>query len=154
MTGFAALGCNPEDKGTSLSDLGGAALGTVAYSPDGTMYIAIRAAGSLSANQACHMEGNFDIDQAEGGSNVGLPIVFPQQAFADNEYGWAAIAGECNALTDGGVSAGHNLAISGTTAGTVDSNTNTDAFGPAVAIAADSGTVGRIWIWFPTKIGA
>ena len=56
---LAALGCNPEHKGASLEDIGGASLGQLGFSPDGGMYIAIRAGGAISRYEACFIGGGL-----------------------------------------------------------------------------------------------
>ena len=56
---LAALGCNPEAKGASLADIGGAALGTLAYSPDGGMYIAVRSDGATGTVRRLLHGGRF-----------------------------------------------------------------------------------------------
>ena len=148
---LAALGCNPEHKGATLADIGGAALGTLAYSPPGGLYIAIRAAGAIGQYDPCFMEGGYDIDQvATGATHVGKPVCIPQVALADNEYGWALIAGDGLCQTDGALVAGAQVNIS--SAGHLNDGA-ADEIGAAIWVeaAAAAGTA-RIFLAFPSKV--
>lgn len=91
---LAALGCNPQHKGTSLADIGNVRLGTLAYSPDGGLYMAVRARGAVTAYTACTIRSNLDVAHCDSGDDdVGWSYCIPQVALADDEYGWGLVFG-------------------------------------------------------------
>ena len=97
---FAATGCNPTETWTKTdgTEGPGVSVGTLAYSPDGGMYLCIRADGAIAVGEACYVKNSsFEIDEvAAAGSQfeTGETICFPQVAMADEDYGWALVFGE------------------------------------------------------------
>ena len=97
-----ALGCDPGAKWTVDSDgkIAGddptvaVAAGTLAYSPNGGLYVCIQADGAVGQYQACQIYGNWQaaaITTTNGTEAV--KICIPQVALANNEYGWGLVWG-------------------------------------------------------------
>ena len=135
---LAALGCNPTATGDSLDDIGGVALGTLAFSPAGGMYIAVKADGAIAQYDACVMEGGYAIDQLNAGAaDIGNVICIPQVAIADDEYGWALIFGTGTARAGAAVAVGGQVSAHATD-GRLDDAT-THEIGPAAWVEAATG---------------
>ena len=106
----------------------------------------------LGQYDACFMEGGFDIDVVRAGNaaDVGKPVVIPQVALADDEYGWALIAGQGSVQVDATVAAGAQVNIN--SAGHL-SDAGDHEIGPAIWVQGrNNAGVGRIFIAFPTKV--
>lgn len=147
-----ALGCDPTAKGQSIDDIGGAALGSIGYSEDGRLWIAVQANGAVSQYELCFLGGGFQATPK--GTNVtgyGRPCAVPQQAFADNDYGWMLIAGEGRVRTDGSVASGDGLELNAT-----DEELDTAAAGATpiingmVATGDDGADDGPVLVMFPS----
>ena len=111
---LAALGCNPDVTGASLADMGGHAAGTLAFSPDGGLYILVQASESgIDAYDCCIITGNWQIRplDATDDANLSCSICFPQVAPSDDEYVWGLVYGNGFGTADADidVSAGTNL---------------------------------------------
>lgn len=152
MTGFAALGCNPDFKSTTLSDFGGVPLGTLAYSPGGGIFVLFRANGAIQQYGAVTIDGaSYDASPTAQADNHGLPVCIPQTALANNEIGWGLICGGGKGHANSAVSAGDPVSI-GATAGDLDDATSNN-LGPAVWQETTSAEGGAdIWVAFPSII--
>ena len=117
---LAALGCNPNQSEADLADMGGLALGTLAFSPDGGIYTLIKADGAISAGAVCLIKGDWEADEittALGAETHTLCV--PQVAIANNAYGWGLVWG--NGMVEAAASCGASAHLSTTdTAGRLD----------------------------------
>ncbi len=154
---LAALGCNPTLTGPSLEDIGGVTLGTIAYSPDSGIYIAVRANQAITRYDLCSIiRSNFDIDQASGALEAGITLCIPQVAMANDEYGWALVFGRglVRASAAAIVAADSGSASISGTAGQVADASDTDAVG-GLLLDVDAGNtvrnVGCFAMW-PKKV--
>lgn len=70
------------------------ALGTEALGNDGTKWIYVQADGAITKyDYVCITEAFQAVAGTKALLDVGHKVAFAQVAFADNEYGWVAIAG-------------------------------------------------------------
>ena len=151
---LAALGCNPEDHGANLSDIGGHALGTLAFSPAGGIYVAIRANGAITANVACALSPSFDVATVNTGDPQGTSYCVPQVGLADNDYGWALIAGRGQVRTTGAVTEADGRAASIQANGVMEDRDGTDDIA-GFLLTANTATGTRnngCFLMFPKKI--
>ena len=142
MTGFAAMGCNPDVSPDDLDEIGGNALGTEAYSSDGGKFILLQAGESITASRMCRIEPGWQAMRGDAGDGIGSMYGIPRVALANDDYGWFQVTG--NALvgaTAAAVTVSRNGTLSGS-AGQVVTGTTTDAIAGMV-YAADSGTAAR-----------
>ena len=150
---FQALGCNPKSTGNRLDEIGGSALGALAISADGGMYLAVRAAGSITQYEPCYLGGNLEATpKGTSRGNKGVPIVVPQIAIADNEYFWGLVAGFGRARTDGNVESGQGFQLS-TTNEELDTSASGVIVNGMVATANDGPQHGPMFCLFPS-VGA
>ena len=147
---LAALGCDPEAKGDSIGDIGGFSLGQLGFSPDGGMYVAIRAGAAISQYEACFIGANMDaVPNAQITNRRGVPICIPQIALADNEYGWGLVFGIGRTRTDGGVAAASGFGLSGTNEELDSASAGAETIAGMVALKADSANDGLVFLMFP-----
>ena len=154
MTGFAAMGCNPQQKSDSLDDIGGARLGTLAYSPDGGMYMAIRAGAAITQYDLCQIEGNFDINRGLAADSVGSSYCVPQIALSDDDYGWGLVFGTGLVRGTAAVTAAAGNAAAISAAGLITDYAATNTVG-GIRLPADAGTGARnivCHLQFPVKV--
>ena len=104
---LAAFGCNPEDTGASLDDVGGHQPGTLAYSSDGGIYCLVRASEAVAAHDTCLVEGAWRVRPLDLSDDTGLPsaICIPQVALANGAYGWGLMFGNGMARADDDIAA-------------------------------------------------
>lgn len=146
MTGFAALGCNPEDTGASLDDIGAASLGTLAYSPKG-IYIALQADGAITQGQLTLIQGNWQ-GKVEVVSVDGAPVCFPQVAVTDDHYFWGLVLGSGTGLAGEAITAGARLYAGSTAGDLVDTAGTRHLTGvSATAAAANNAQVPIAVVW-------
>jgi len=71
------------------------ALGTEVSASDGNIYRYVKANGALALGAACVLDEAEEATETLTANLGAVPasLVFPQVAFADNEYGWAVIRG-------------------------------------------------------------
>ena len=142
---FAATGCNPNETWTKTdgTEGPGVSVGTLAYSPDGGMYVCIKADGAIGAGEACYVKNSsWEIDEvASGGSQfeTGQTICFPQVALADNEYGWGLVYGEGEFHVAASCAANVALYSSGTAGRMDDASANQHQL-PGVFLSTARGT--------------
>ena len=105
---LAALGCNPEDTGSSLDDVGGLQPGTLAFSPDGGLYVVVQASEAVAAYDTCLMEGNWRVRPFDNtdDANLATALCIPQVALANGAYGWGLVFGNGSARADDDIAAG------------------------------------------------
>lgn len=122
---LAALGCNPEHKWTvtgtganqkfaGSNPTSAAEPGTLAYSPDGGLYMCVRAKGAVVQYAACVLEDAWEAVEITNTSDNGAIVVVPQVALADDEYGWGLIHGSGQVLVLANALANATLGASAT----------------------------------------
>ena len=150
---WGAMGCNPQEPGSSLEAIGGFALGSLIHSPDGNVYICVQADGAIAQYDLCALEAGFQIDQAGTGDAAGSQYCIPQVAMSNNQYGWALICGSGRVKASGAAVTNSNFGtIAG--AGTVSTGSTTDTVA-GLSYPADSGTAARniaCHVMFPKKV--
>ena len=157
---LAAMGCNPSDHGSSLEDIGGASLGTLAFSPDGGLYVAIRAQGAVIEGGVCAIKGDWDVDPITTTTNTAAAgvesLCVVQEALADNDYGWGLVFG--NGVVNVAASCAANTALHATTtAGRVDDAASVGHIGGiqlSEARAASAGTAPASVQWPRAQVTA
>ena len=126
---LAALGCNPSDRGSSLEDIGGIALGTLAYSDDGGIYQAVQAKGAIVQYAAVVIQDNWEAAELDtGNDSVGQLLGVAQQAFSDNQYGWVLVSGSGQVLAAASCAANAGLQATAVDGTVDDTTTATIAF--------------------------
>ena len=142
---LAPFGCNPTDHGSSLDDIGGFSLGSLAYSPDGGIYVAIRAQGAVPEGGVCAIKGDWDADPITTTTNTAAAgiesLCVVQEALADNDYGWGLVFGNGNILVAASCAANTALHAT-TTAGRVDDAASVGHIGGIQLTTARSASVG------------
>ena len=106
---LAALGCNPSHRWTvNAGVVGGsnptssAEPGALAYSPDGGLFVCVRAGGAINPFKLISIEGGFQANERNGQSLIhGVRMGASTEEFAAGEYGWLQVWGVA-ALTAGG----------------------------------------------------
>ena len=104
---LAAFGCNPEDTGASLDDVGGHQPGTLAYSPDGGIYVVVQASEAVAAHDTCLIQGNWRVrplDTADD-KDLAVQVCIPQVALANGAYGWGLVFGNGRARASADIAA-------------------------------------------------
>ena len=98
---LAALGCNPDDKGTA-DEVGGHQPGTIAFSPDGGMYVLIQASEAIAQYDTCHIHGAWQISPMDAANDNHLSnelcIVQADGGLANGDFGWGLVYGNGTAL--------------------------------------------------------
>ena len=92
---LAALGCNPEDTGASLDDVGGHQPGTLAFSPDGGLYCLFQAGEAIAQYDTCLVYGAWRVrplDVADDHS-ASTMLCIPQVEVANAHYAWGLVFG-------------------------------------------------------------
>ena len=158
---LAALGCNPEHTWTvSNGVVGGsnptsaADLGTLAYSPDGGLYVCVQATEAIRANALCSLQAGNTIAVGDVSDDPGTAYCIPQAAIASGARGWGLVSG--NGLvgaTATAVTASSIGTISGT-AGRVVTGSTTDTIA-GMTYPADAGTAAKdiaCSVMFPKKV--
>ena len=103
---LAAFGCNPEDTGASLDDVGGHQPGTLAYSPDGGIYVLIQAGEAIAQCDTCLIAGNWQVRPADlTDDDISQAVCIPQVALANAHYGWGLVYGNGRARADDDIAA-------------------------------------------------
>ena len=155
MTALAALGCDPTATGDDIDVLGGASLGTIGYSNDGGLYMAIKAQGAISQYELCFIAAGFEaIPKGTNATAYGRPCCIPQLDISDDEYGWGLVAGAGRVRTDGGVANNNGFQLD-----TTNEELDTAAAGGdpvivgMVATGADGANDGPMICMFPS-VGA
>ena len=167
MSGFAALGCNPNARWTvdltnpaqpkiEGDNPGSAtALGTLAYSPDGGMFLCVQADGAIAEGDLCQIENGFQIDQATTASPLGSIIGVATAVFANNEYGWLQVFGKSRVQVNSGSNHAASIRVSIGDDGEI-ANASTDVDTVAgITTSASSGSDGRLtdcFLFFPKKV--
>ena len=152
---LAAAGCNPHRTETSLDDMGGFALGALAYSPDNGMYILVEADAAITQYDLCQIEGDFGVNRATTGDVAGSSYCVPQAAIANGSYGWGLIVGSGRVRASAAaITAGAGFGASIAANGQIEDadTTNTVA---GVLLPADAGTAARSVacnLFFPKKV--
>ena len=157
---LAALGANPEHTWTVSNNVVGgsnpnsaARLGTLAYSPDGGLYVCVQATEAIDAYRLCLMSPGNMIALGDQGDGVGGSYCIPQGDIPNGARGWALIAGN-------GLVGATNAAVAASNAGTVSGTGGRVVTGSAtdrilgLMYAADSGTAVRdipCTVFFPKK---
>ena len=105
---LAAFGCNPEDTGASLDDVGGHQPGTLAYSPDGGIYVVVQASEAVAAYDTCLIEGIWRVRplDSQDDDDLALQVCIPQVALANGAYGWGLVFGNGKARASADMAAG------------------------------------------------
>ena len=105
---LAALGCNPEDNGSSLDDVGGHQPGTLAFSPDGGLYVCIQASEACAQYDTCAIVGNWRVKPYDStdDANDYAALCIPQVALANAAYGWGLVFGNGKGRADMDIAAG------------------------------------------------
>lgn len=156
MSGFIGLGCNPTQREDSLADLGGVALGSMGYSDDGGMFIAVQADGAIAEGDLVQIENGFQIDQATTSSPLGSIIAVATAAFANNEYGWVQVYGNCQVQVHSGSNHAASNRVSIGDDGEISSSSSDSDAVAGVLTSASSGSDGRLtdcFLFFPKKVG-
>lgn len=151
---LAAFGCDPTQKGKKLSDIGGAALGQLAFSTENGIYMAIRANGSVAQYETCFINAGFDATpNATTNRNRGVPICIPQVALSDDDYGWGLVYGVGRVRTDGAVTSNSGLALSSTDQELDTAASTLNVISGLVAFGADGAHDGPVFAMFPAVAG-
>lgn len=136
------LGVNLTD--TPATNDSGHALGTVTTGSDGTRWMYVHANGAISAYATVLIDQSFEAVAitttlaTSGAANSGNRVGIAQVAFADNDYGWVAIAGTNIKITTS-TSALANVALYTTTsAGILDDSSAGCRVVGIVAVSANS----------------
>ena len=144
------LGCNPNHKwtidsaGTVEGDVRGAQpVGTLARSPDGGLYVAIRAGEVIAQYAACLIDGGWSIREfdAADDDDDNASVCLPQIALASGEYGWGLVWGNGRGVAAAAITTGAPLYPSNTE-GRVDDAANANIVFTGLYSAAAQGTAG------------
>ena len=152
---LAALGCNPSQTGDSLADVGGHNPGTLAYSPDGGLYMLVKAQGAITAGALCKIvrsSGETEIEAQElntAGATHGFSLCIPQVAIADNAYGWALVFGH-GTVEAGAVAVSAEELSTTTTLGRVDDTDSNGRIGGLMPLNRAAVTAGNQLAIFAT----
>ena len=115
---LAALGCNPEDTGASLDDVGGHQPGTLAFSPDGGLYCLIQASEACAQYDTCFIHGNWQVGPYDNATsdegNRPLKLCIPQVELANAAYGWGLVFGNGFAIADADIDVSMGTDLYGT----------------------------------------
>ena len=141
---LAALGCNPSFTWTvnSAGVAGGdnpdhaQAVGTLAFSPSGGMYVCIKAMGTLAKGAFTLLKGRFEAQPASTArATHAFSCAIPQIAIADNDYGWGLVWGEGDVIGGQIAANASELSTSGT-AGRVDDSDTAGRIGGLIPLNA------------------
>ncbi len=105
---LAALGCNPNQSGPSLEDIGGVTLGTLAFSPDGGLYVAVQAGQVISPYACAAISGDWELRAMDlsDDANLSMAICFPQVRIENDAYGWGLVFGNGFGIAAAAIAAG------------------------------------------------
>lgn len=102
------------------------ALGTTVNGTDGQRWMYVQANGAITQYDAVAIDEDFQAAAlTKTLADTGLEIGFAQVAFADNEFGWVAMAGSNINLRTAAASVVDSALYTSTTAGVLSSTTNT-----------------------------
>ena len=124
---LAALGCNPSHRWTVTAGIIGgdnpasaAAPGAIAYSPDGGLFVCVRAGGIINPFKLISIEAGFQANERDAQSLVhGVRFGASTEEFAAGEYGWLQVWGVAALTAGGAITAGVPLQLDAGEAGDV-----------------------------------
>ena len=148
---LAAAGCNPTETWTKTDGTEGPGMapGALGYSPDGAMFLCVKAKAAIAQYDLCRLEDGFEANKVTNTDPAGVILCIPQVAIADNAYGWALVAGAGRVKSGGSVGANAGLKVGAD--GQVIATANNDTIHGIYMTAADGSSNGPCVCMFPAK---